>query len=266
MAYFEPGRHHAIWKEWSRIGRGREERFFLEHRPAVLESLQSGLHAPEQVLLSRELQAQDPRFWDDLVNRTPESRWFLLDGGDLDRVISVPHCGGLCGVYSPRPCNFQELCRSNLVLVGWELGDPGNLGTLIRAGHALVGAGVLSLGGCSPWSAKVARASAGSLLTSLVHSVARSEEGVAVLQRLVEMDFSLYAAVPRGGTLLSQVEWTGRDAVLLGNEARGLPPEVVDLAQGLTIPGTGRVESLNVAMSATVITWEWGRVRQIFDS
>ena len=52
-------------------------------------------------------------------------------------------------------------------------------------------------------------------------------------------------------------------ALVLGNEEHGLAPEVAAACAVLvTIPGSGRVESLNVSVAAAVLCWEFfGRIR-----
>jgi len=47
-------------------------------------------------------------------------------------------------------------------------------------------------------------------------------------------------------------------AIVLGNEEHGLSPEVAAACAGLvTIPGCGRVESLNVSVAAAILCWEF---------
>lgn len=259
--WFEPGRHHDLWKEWRRIGKGQDDRFFLEHRHAVLESLR-GHHRPEQVLLTRELYLTEPDFWEGLAVGIPDVNWFLVDGAKLDQVVSVPSSTGLCGVFSPRPCQLQELHERDFLLVLWEIADPGNLGTLIRSARALCKAGVITIGGCSAWSSKVARASAGSLISTQVVELDVAS-GLGSLQTLCQAGFSLFHAVPRSDKSLADVVWTGKDAVVLGNESRGLPPEVEGLGTPFSIPSEPDVESLNVAMSGAIIAWEWGRSQNV---
>jgi tRNA G18 (ribose-2'-O)-methylase SpoU len=188
--------------------------------------------------------------------------WFLLAEERLDEVASVPANSGLCGVFSARGATLEELAARRFLLVAWEISDPGNLGTLVRACRALTGGGVLCVGGCSAWSAKVARASAGSLLGTPLTQVCR-EQGEQALDHLLRAGFGLYAAAPRAGLKLAGVSWTGKDAVLLGNETRGLGAAVLDRVKATTfdIPCQAGVDSLNVAMAGSIVAWEWSRLQ-----
>ena len=75
---------------------------------------------------------------------------------------------------------------------------------------------------------------------------------------------TLVAATLDDATDLDEVDLTGPVAVLLGNEAHGLPADVVDAADvAVRIPMAGRVESLNVAMTGTVVAFEAARQRRL---
>ncbi len=259
--WFEPGRHHRLWKQWRRIGKGQEEKFFLEHRHAVLESLR-GHYPPEQVLLSKELYSSEPEFWAGLALGIPSIEWFLVEGERLNQVTSVPASSGLCAVFSPRPVTLEELLEVSFLMVLWKISDPGNMGTLIRAGRSLCRAAILVVGGCSVWSSKVARASAGSLMSTQVCQLEVSS-GREALEKLQASGFTLRQAVPRGGEALPGLTWSEKDAVLLGNESHGLPQELEGLGQPFTIPCAPEVESLNVAMSGSIIAWEWARAHPL---
>ncbi len=252
-----PGRHHAVWKEWRRIARGKERRFFLEHRQAVLESLQ-GAWPPAQVLLSTELYGQDPDHWLKLVQQSPGVSWFLIAGKQLDDVASVPTNSGLCGVFDPRPGSLASVLEARFLLVTWQLCDPGNLGTLIRVCRALGEGALLVVGGCNPWSAKVARSSAGSLLKANLCWIP-AVEGGELLPRLKNSGFSVFGACPRAGQRIDQLVWGEKCAVMLGNETVGLPDDLPEWVQTYAIPMQSEVESLNAAVAGAITVWEWRR-------
>jgi TrmH family RNA methyltransferase len=63
------------------------------------------------------------------------------------------------------------------------------------------------------------------------------------------------------GTAHSDADWTGRVAIVLGSEARGLPDDA-PVDDWVRIEHTGRAESINVAMAATVLCFEAARARR----
>ncbi len=128
----------------------------------------------------------------------------------------------------------------------WHVGDPGNVGTLLRSADAF-GAGVALSPGCAdPTSPKALRASMGS-----VFRVPLADFEQPAGRRL--------ALVPQGGTPLPELEAGGEVVLVLGAERDGLPSEVLAAcAERVSIPQAGG-ESLNVAMAGTIALYELAR-------
>jgi RNA methyltransferase, TrmH family len=122
------------------------------------------------------------------------------------------------------------------------VGDPGNVGTIVRTSDALLG-GTVALGpGCAdPYSPKAVRASMGSIFAQ---PVARAE--------VVETPVPRVALVAHGGEGLDAL--AGAATLCLGAEREGLPPEVLEACDvRVTIPlRAGAAESLNVAAVAAI--------------
>ncbi|MGH9275569.1 MAG: TrmH family RNA methyltransferase, partial [Acidimicrobiales bacterium] len=148
-----------------------------------------------------------------------------------------------------------------LTLVLVDVADPGNAGTLLRAAEAAGAAAVLFCGGSvDPCNPKCVRASAGALFHL---PVAIGGEAEAVLERLGGEGVRTAATVVRGGTPYDEADLAGPLAIVLGSEAHGLSPGLVDAIDvRLTIPMAGRSESLNVAMAGSVLCFESLRQRR----
>ena len=155
------------------------------------------------------------------------------------------------------------LPTASFVVVLDRVSDPGNLGTILRSAEA-AGADlvVLTPGGVDPFNPKVVRSSAGALfhvpvVTSTIDEVAAA-------------GFELFGTTSHGFPGRTVVSYTdadlsGRIAVVMGNEAAGLPDDWNDtvgpVRSWITIPHSGRSESLNVAMATTVLVFEAARQR-----
>ncbi len=142
-----------------------------------------------------------------------------------------------------------------LGLVG--VSDPGNLGTIMRASEAAGVVGILHVDGCDVTAPKVVRASAGSCFgIPVLESVVFDRDALSVGGRIV------LGAVGKQGIALPQVDWRQPHAVVFGSESHGIPDEVLDQLDGVVhIPMTGYVESLNVAMAASVVAFTAGMNR-----
>ncbi len=136
-----------------------------------------------------------------------------------------------------------------VVLAG--VSDPGNAGTVIRSAAAAGAAGVLlTPGSVDPTNPKVVRASAGALFAL----------PVAPVEDLSTLGLTTVGAVA-GGLSPDAVDLSGAVALVLGGEASGLPEDQVFDTE-VALPLEGGVESLNVAMAATVLLYEARRQRQ----
>jgi TrmH family RNA methyltransferase len=146
-----------------------------------------------------------------------------------------------------------------LVLVGVR--DPGNAGTLLRSAEA-AGAGAVLFcdGSVDPYGPKCVRASAGSVFRV---AVTRSGEAGEAVARLASAGLGTLATVARAALSYDQVDLADPVALVLGNEAHGLPGDVAArVERAVSIPMVGRTESLNVGMAGTILCFESLRQRR----
>jgi TrmH family RNA methyltransferase len=97
------------------------------------------------------------------------------------------------------------------------------------------------------------RASAGAIHRLPVARAEGAESDPALVDGLRRGGWRLVAAVPRGGLDPAEVDWSGRVALLLGAEVAGLPPELVERADAVTIPMAPGVESLSVPVAGSIL-------------
>ena len=151
------------------------------------------------------------------------------------RVIAVYRCDDLPRGVRP------------VTLALWHVGDPGNVGTLLRAADAF-GAGVALSDGCAdPAGPKALRASMGAVFR-------------VPLSGFDEPAGRRIALLPSGGIPLPELDSGGDMVLVLGAERRGLPPEVLEgCDERASIPQPGGGESLNVAMAGSIALYELAR-------
>ena len=162
----------------------------------------------------------------------------------LAEVSTLAHAARVVGVY--RRDDLPQGLRP-VTLALWRVGDPGNVGTLLRSADAFGAAVALSAGCADPTGPKALRASMGALFR--VPAVGFDE---APGRRV--------ALVPHGGEPLPEVDLSGEVVFVLGAEREGLPAEVLERCDvRASIPQAGDAESLNVAMAGTVALYELAR-------
>lgn len=161
-------------------------------------------------------------------------------------------------VDKPRAVMPGSMARDDLVLVLEGVSDPGNTGTIIRTADACAARCVVVVGGADPWAPKAVRASAGSVLR--VPVVPAAGAGVA-LTALRAAGATVVAAYPREGEAHDSgvlAAGSGPVALVLGSESHGLDQSIHDLVdRRVRIPMAGGTESLNVAMAATLLAFEY---------
>jgi RNA methyltransferase, TrmH family len=145
-----------------------------------------------------------------------------------------------------------------LVCVLAEVRDPGNAGTVLRAADAFgADALVTTAGSVDLESPKAVRASAGSLFHLPVVAGARWPALAAALR---ERGLALVGADPHAEDTVERAPLERPCALVLGNEANGLPPAVrAALDHLVRLPQYGRAESLNLAAAAAVLLYECAR-------
>jgi len=148
-----------------------------------------------------------------------------------------------------------------LLVIAAGLQDPGNLGTIFRSAEAFGATGILvTERTVSPFNWKAVRASAGSLFrlpwVTAIMPAALTElkaRGIRVLA----------TSSHHGSTPISAAGLRRPVAFIVGNEGVGLPKDVLAQAdEVIAIPHSKQVESLNAAISASVLLYEAFRQRR----
>jgi TrmH family RNA methyltransferase len=162
----------------------------------------------------------------------------------LAQVSTLPHPARVIGVF--RREDLPATGQRPVALALWRIGDPGNVGTLIRTADAFGASVELSEGCADPTGPKALRASAGAIF--------RVPVGETVGKRI--------GLVAHGGTPLAEMDLPDPTVFVVGAEREGLPEDVLaGCDETATIPLLGAAESLNVAAAGAIALYEWSRRR-----
>ena len=165
---------------------------------------------------------------------------------------------GILAVVQQQKYMLEDLMTGGPVLVLEGIQDPGNLGTMLRTGEGAGIAGILAdRQTVDRYNPKVVRSTMGSLYR--VPYVV-SEDLRESVKTLKKRGFSVYAAYLKGTENYTDIRYPKASAYLIGNEGNGLTDETAQLADTyVRIPMEGRVESLNAAVAAALLMYEWHR-------
>ncbi len=191
------------------------------------------------------------------IYATPKGRTMLPALFPGNTALHLLPDDGLKGVSQLQtPPVILAVCRLPLpaapLLSGWTLAcealqDPGNLGTILRiADWYGVPQVVCSQGSADFYNPKVVQAGMGAHLRVGMHSM-------NLISFLQKTTLPVFAATLSGENLHA-ISPQKEGILLIGNESRGLSPEVLSFAtRQLTIPRRGGAESLNAAVAAGIL-------------
>ena len=211
--------------------------FACEGEDLVGAGLDAGLQ-PVEALVDAERPA--------LVERLPRAE--LVAPELMAELSTLAHPARVIGVF--RRGDLPHGVDPPVGLALWHVGDPGNVGTLVRTADALGPAFVALSPGCAdPTSPKALRASMGAAFR-----VPQASFDEAPGPRI--------GLVPRGGRPLLELDLGERLTFVLGGERHGLPEDVAASCDELaSIPLAEGAESLNVAVAGAIALYEFTRRR-----
>jgi len=182
---------------------------------------------------------------------------FEVKNAELDKIstLQTPQ-GFLALVHIPKntALNLKEL-KNQFTLVLDGVQDPGNMGTIIRTADWFGFKNIICSADCvEVFNPKTVQATMGSLARVNIH-----EADLPAL--LAENTIPVFGALLDGESIY-KTQWGAEGLVILGNEGKGISPEVIKkITKPVTIPRIGEAESLNVAVSAAIFCAELVRVR-----
>ncbi|MBA8882354.1 TrmH RNA methyltransferase [Dokdonella fugitiva] len=190
----------------------------------------------------------------------------VVETGDLDRLAASRHHEGVCfDLLRPEPLALAALLdaqppapQASLLLWLDGVGNPHNLGALLRsAAHFGAGGVIVPAQAGLDVSGAAARVAEGA---AEVVPLVQADDAQHALRELHARGYVLAATVPRDGSPLYATTLPRRLVLVLGAEGEGMSEAMIGSADlRLTIPGSGAIESLNVAASVAVLLGEYWR-------
>ena len=171
---------------------------------------------------------------------------------------------GILALVKKREYTLEEMLaggQTPFLMLLENLQDPGNLGTIVRAGEGAGITGVImSRDTVDIYNPKVIRSTMGSLFRIPFLYAENLGETVRFLKK---NHVKILAAHLEGAVVYDEEDCTGALGFLIGNEGNGLSEEIGALADArIKIPMAGQVESLNAAVAASVLMFETARQRR----
>ena len=169
---------------------------------------------------------------------------------------------GILAIVKKSDYELDDLLGERPALMVLEtLQDPGNLGTIIRMAEAAGITGiVMNNETCDVYNPKVVRSTMGAIFRVPFLYTADLEGTIGELKA---KGVRTYAAHLDGKESYDKFDFTAPSAFMIGNESNGLSERIAALAdEKIIIPMLGKVESLNAAIAASILSFELARQRR----
>lgn len=186
-----------------------------------------------------------------------------VEPAELEKIAGTVHHGGIVAIVSaptlrsPLASEIRTWAQHREpLLVLDRIGNAHNLGALVRTA-AFFGVSKIVIP-TDPAAALPGDAAHRVAEGGMAHvEILRVPALAPFLRTLAEAGFEVIGAATRGGRPDAPVAKDRPIALVLGNEEHGLAPEVLEACtRRVTIPGSGKVESLNVSVAGAVLMWE----------
>lgn len=185
----------------------------------------------------------------------------FIDKKIFSDLSSQENSQGILILYKKKKFDIKNL--SNDIVILDDVSDPGNLGTIIRICDATKFKDlILTKNSVDAYNEKVIRASMGSILNINIEYMERED----ILKMLKENNYHSYATyLDKNSLHYNKVEIKSKNAIILGNESKGVGEDFLRIADTKTIiPILGNAESLNVAVASALILYKFRELQNYF--
>jgi len=238
---------------------------FLFGTRAVIEAIKNG-KTIDKVLIKKGLHNE---LFTELLQLLKENNvpFQFVPLEKINRVTRKNHQGVLAFISPIEFDNIETILpgiyesgKSPLLLILDQITDVRNFGAVVRSAEcAGVQAVIIPEKGMARIGADAIKTSAGAIHHLPICKVKNLEQTVRYLK---ESGVEIVAATEKGNTVYTNAVLTGPLAIILGSEDTGISDNLLRLAdQQLKIPILGKIESLNVSVSAALMIYEAVRQR-----
>lgn len=230
--------------------------FLIESEKILIEAINSDWEI-EEVYLTPENQNLINSF--KKFETSKEIKIFELSEKEFKKISNETTPSGIAAKIKKKKFYFTSIfdSSSNIIPVFERISDPGNLGTIIRTADWFgIKSIVLSEESVEYTNPKVVKASMGSIF----HLQIFEEVNLASFLELAKKNNYRILGTSTNGKNIASLKFDKKTILVFGNESRGISKEILAQCEDiLSIPSYGKAESLNLAISASIIFYEISR-------
>lgn len=232
---------------------------FVVEGQRELELAKKGGYTLEQFLYCPEI---NPTIKTDLFIKDANTEIVQLSKQVYEKVAHRGTTEGVLGIMEAKDHLLDSIhfkTNNPLVLVAEAPEKPGNIGALLRtADAAAVDAVLIANPKSDLYNPNIVRSSVGCVFTNQIGMGTTTE----IIQFLKSNQIKIYCAALSASKNYVECDFTGASAIVMGTESTGLTENWLQNSdQNIIIPMQGKIDSMNVSVSAAILIFEARRQR-----
>lgn len=242
------------------VNLGQKPKLRHSERVFLVEGIKMFLEAPIQQI--KEVYVSESFRKKNALEKLDNMRYEVVSDEVFQKISDTQTPQGVLCVMKTPEYTLEDILavkrKDPLFVMLEDIQDPGNLGTIFRAGE---GAGVdgviMTKNTVDIFNPKVIRSTMGSIYRV---PFIITDDILSTIHALKTSGVKVYAAHLDDSVDYDICDYTEPTAFLIGNEANGLKRETADMADCyIKIPMKGQVESLNAAVASSILMYEAAR-------
>lgn len=187
------------------------------------------------------------------------SQVYVAKDSEFKKLSSLENSEGILAILPHFHHSFPNHLDNSKFFILDQIQDPGNLGTIFRICDAFNIQGLILHQCVEVYNPKVVRASMGAIFRIPFYQINVREIIKLYSHKIIKTE--LY------GIPLNKVNLDDYQFIVLGNEANGIISEWnQEILKSISIPQSGKAESLNVGIACGILAWEWTKTQFSKDS
>lgn len=237
--------------------RDRNEEFIVEGFRLCTEALESQYEVKHVFLSENYVQRWENFHMEEKLQKS--SKVYKVADNIVRSMCNTENPQGIAAVVKKKNIPLEN--KDGFYVLADKIQDPGNMGTIIRSAHACGALGVIiTKGTVDIYNDKTIRSTMGSIF----HIPIIEDDNLKSINSIKKFGFKLIVSSLDAENNFYDEDIRGNVIISVGNEGNGISPEVMALGDiKVKIPMPGGAESLNAAVSASIMMYESLRQRQI---
>lgn len=240
--------------------RQKQRRFLVEGLKTVREAVESAFNI-DFIVISDDFLEKNRSGIEDLLRPFNGIKIFKTSSRTFEKLSDTVTPQGIMAIVKQRQYRLGEFIKEKFLIVALDrIGDPGNMGTIIRTADA-AGADVVIVGkGCvDVYNPKVIRTTMGSIFHI---PVIQANDLLDTLVKLKKSGGHIVTTYLDTTNYYYSVDLSLPTVVVVGQEDDGVSRDIVDISDYVVkIPMPGKAESLNVSIACGILLFEAVRQR-----